>query len=238
MTDAFAGKTAVVTGASRGIGSWIARALALQGARVALVARTKNDLSKLATEIAHDSFVVECDLTRKSDVDRATDTIRETFDGAPDVLINNAGMFQMTALDQTDEQVFESMLETNLVAPFRFIRAFLPSMRTRGSGDIVSIGSIADRTIFAGNAAYSASKFGLRAMHEVLCDELRRSGVRCTLVSPSGVDTPLWETVGEQGDGPRDRSDMLRADDVVNAVMYAITQPRDVNVYELRLRHS
>lgn len=237
MAEAFAGKTAVVTGASRGIGSWIARTLAREGARVALVARSKIDLSKLATEIAFDSFVVECDLTLKPEVDRATDLIRKKFNGAPDILINNAGIFQMSSVDQTEDHVFEKMLDTNLVAPFLFIHAFLPAMRIRGSGDIVSIGSIADRKIFDGNAAYSASKFGLRAMHEVLREELRGSGIRSTLVSPSGVDTPLWGTIDEPA-GSRDRSDMLTADAVVRAVMFALQQPRDVNVYELRLSHS
>lgn len=237
MAELFAGKTAVVTGASRGIGSWIARALAREGARVALVARTKDKLAELATELGLDSFVVECDLTQRADIDRATDFIQKTFNGPPDVLINNAGIFEMSAVHETGDKVFESMLDINLLAPFRFIRAFLPAMRTRGTGDIVSIGSIADRKIFDGNAAYSASKFGLRALHEVLGEELRQSGVRCTLVSPSGVDTPLWESVDKTG-GARDRSEMLRADDVVNAVIYAITQPRAVNVYEMRLRHS
>jgi NADP-dependent 3-hydroxy acid dehydrogenase YdfG len=180
---------------------------------------------------------VECDLTDKGNVDRATDRIVKTFNAAPDILINNAGIFQMSPVDKTEDEVFDRMLGTNLVAPFRFIRAFLPAMRSRASGDIVSIGSVADRKIFDGNAAYSASKFGLRAMHEVLREELRGSGVRSTLVSPSGVDTPLWDTVDEPGD-PRDRSGMLRADSVVSAVMYALAQPRDVNVYELRLSHS
>ncbi|MBA3656550.1 MAG: SDR family oxidoreductase [Gemmatimonadaceae bacterium] len=237
MADAFAGKTAIVTGASRGIGSRIALALAGEGARVALVARTRDDLARLATEIANESFVVECDLTNRSDVDRATNAIAKAFGGSPDILVNNAGIFQMSLVEETDDQLFEKMLGTNLVAPFRFMRAFLPAMRIRGSGDIVSIGSVADRKIFDGNAAYSASKFGLRAMHEVLREELRGSGIRSTLVSPSGVDTPLWETVDAPGD-PRDRSGMLKADSVVSAVMFALTQPRDVNVYELRLSHS
>lgn len=237
MVSALSGKTAIVTGASRGIGSRIARALAAEGARVALVARSRDELAKLASAIAAESFVVECDLTDRDQVERATGQIARTFDAAPDILVNNAGIFQMSPVDQTDDQLLERMLGTNLIAPFRFIRAFLPAMRSRGTGDIVSIGSVADRKIFDGNAAYSASKFGLRAMHEVLREELRGTGVRSTLVSPSGVDTPLWETVDEPGD-PRDRSGMLKADSVVSAVMYAIMQPRDVNVYELRLSHS
>lgn len=237
MALPLSGKTAVVTGGSRGIGSRIALALAREGVRVALVARTRTDLARIAGEIGSGAFAVECDLTDRDSVARATKEIHDTLGSAPDILINNAGIFQMSPVDQTDDDVLDRMLGTNLVAPFRFIRAFLPDMRKRGEGDIVSIGSVADRMIFDGNAAYSASKFGLRAMHEVLREELRGSGVRSTLVSPSGVDTPLWDAVEEPGD-PRDRSGMLKADSVVASVMFVLSQPRDVNVYELRLSHS
>lgn len=237
MPDRLAGLTAVVTGASRGIGAEIARALAQEGVRVALLARTEKDLSSLAAEIGAGSFVVACDLIEKLEVDRAIALIRTEFDGAPDVLVNNAGIFQMNSLDATDEQLFGKMVDTNLVAPFRFIRAMLPAMRARGSGDIVSIGSVADRDIYAGNGAYSATKFGLRAMHEVLREDLRGTGIRTVLVSPSGVDTPLWDTVHDPSDA-RDRSRMLSPQAVSAAVVYALRQPRDVNVYELRLAHS
>jgi len=227
----------VVTGASRGIGAAIARALAREGARVALVARTKGALTRLAAEIAHDSFVAECDLTERKEADRTIALIRETFGGAPDILVNNAGIFQMSPVHEMDDGLFERMVEVNLVAPFRFIRAFLPAMRARASGDVLSIGSVADRKIFEGNSAYSGTKFGLRAMHEALREELKGTGVRCMLISPSSVDTPLWDTV-EGLSAPPNRSDMLAADAVVRAVMFTLQQPRDVNVYELRLAHS
>lgn len=237
MSGVLAGKTAVVTGASRGIGSEIARALAMESVRVALVARTRPNLIALAAEIGGDALVIESDLTAKADVDRTVETIHAEFNGAPDILVNNAGIFQMKSVDETGERIFEEMVELNMVAPFRLIRAMLPSMRTRGSGDIVSIGSVADREIYAGNAAYSATKFGLRAIHEVLREDLRGTGVRATLVSPSGVDTPLWEAVDDSAES-RDRTGMLSARSVASAVLFALQQPREVNIYELRLAHS
>jgi NADP-dependent 3-hydroxy acid dehydrogenase YdfG len=125
------------------------------------------------------------------------------------------------------------------VAPFRLVRAFLPAMRERGSGHIVTIGSIADRVAFPENASYAAGKFGLRGLHEVLRAEVAGSGVRATLVSPGPVDTALWDPIdpdNRPGFSPRAR--MLRPEAVAAAVLYAVAQPRDVSVDELRLSHS
>ena len=130
-------------------------------------------------------------------------------------------------------------LDVNLVAPFLLVRAFLADMRARKSGHIVTIGSIADRTAFPENGAYAASKFGLRALHEVLRAELRASGVRATLVSPGPVDTALWDGIDtDTRPGFTPRRDMLSARAVAEAVRYAVLQPADVNVDELRLSHS
>ena len=132
------------------------------------------------------------------------------------------------------------MLNTNLVAPFLFVRSFLGEMKRRGSGHIVTIGSIADRTIFSGNVAYSAAKFGLRAVHEVLRTELRGSGVRTSLVSPAATNTDIWNdvTVTDPVNRPHSKRPMLEPDDVVRAVMFALSQPAHVNIDELRLSHS
>jgi len=103
----------------------------------------------------------------------------------------------------------------------------------------VTIGSVADRHIFAGNAAYSATKYGQRAMHEVLREETRGSGVRATLVSPAAVDTDIWEPIQYHGTDARpDRSGMLSPDSVGTAVVFAISQPSQVNVDELRLSRA
>jgi NADP-dependent 3-hydroxy acid dehydrogenase YdfG len=104
----------------------------------------------------------------------------------------------------------------------------------------VTIGSIADRTIFTGNAAYSAAKFGLRAVHEVMRAELRGTGVRTTLVSPAATDTDIWNTVTvtDPAGTPHSKRPMLNPDDVVRAVMFALGQPDHVTIDELRLSHS
>jgi NADP-dependent 3-hydroxy acid dehydrogenase YdfG len=112
-------------------------------------------------------------------------------------------------------------------------------MRARGSGSIVTIGSIADRTAFPENGAYAASKFGVRGLHEVLRAELRGSGVRATLVSPGPTDTPIWDALDpDNRPGFTPRAAMLRPEAVAAAVLYAVSQPPAVNVDELRLSAS
>jgi NADP-dependent 3-hydroxy acid dehydrogenase YdfG len=114
-------------------------------------------------------------------------------------------------------------------------------MRAAGTGHIITIGSIADRTAFPGNGAYAASKFGLRALHEVLRNELRGSGVRTSLISPGPTDTTIWDAVERASSAPRSfprRSEMMQPDAVASAVLYALTQPVEVNIDELRLSRS
>ncbi|HZE09744.1 MAG TPA: SDR family NAD(P)-dependent oxidoreductase [Gemmatimonadaceae bacterium] len=233
------GRTAVVTGASRGIGAGIAAALAADGVQVALLARNEAKLRELSSTLKR-SIPVACDVTRADSVARASETISREFGGAPDILVNNAGIFGVAAVEETSPDFFVETINTNLVGPFLFVRAFLGGMKEKGSGHVVTIGSIADRTIYTGNAAYSAAKFGVRAIHEVMRAELRASGVRATLVSPAATDTAIWDTVTitDPGANPRSKRPMLAPDDVVRAVMFALTQPERVNIDELRLSHS
>jgi NADP-dependent 3-hydroxy acid dehydrogenase YdfG len=233
------GRTAVVTGASRGIGAGIAAELGREGVRVVLVARTEATLKKRATEIKG-SIPIACDLTDPASVERATKRITSEINDAPDILVNNAGIFSVNVAEETSSETFVATINTNLVAPFLFVRAFLGDMKKRKSGHVVTIGSIADRTIYSGNAAYSAAKFGLRAMHEVLRAELRESGVRATLISPAATNTDMWNsvTVTDPVARPHSTRPMLEPEDVVRAVIFALTQPERVNVDELRLSHS
>ena len=233
------GRTAVVTGASRGIGAGIAEALSREGVRVALVARTEAKLAEKASAIKG-SIPVVCDVTDPKSVERATKQISSEMKGAPDIVVNNAGLFRVALADETSGETFIEVINTNLVAPFLFVRAFLPDMKKRKSGHIVTLGSIADRTIYTGNAAYSATKFGLRALHEVLRAELRGSGVRTSLISPAATNTEMWNgiTITDPVGKPHATRPMLEPDDVVRAAMFALTQPERVNVDELRLSHS
>lgn len=236
MSEALAGRTAVVTGASRGIGLAIARRLAACGARVAMLARGQEALAERATELGGSALPIPCDVADPAAVSRATVLVQRAFGGAPDVLINNAGLFVIAPLDETEPADFISLVQANLVGPFLLLRSLLPDMRARGTGHVVTVGSVADRAIFPGNGAYAATKFGARAMHEVLRLETRGSGVRTTLVAPGPTDTAMWDAIDPDGTpGFTPRSSMLRADDVADAVMFALTRPTAVNIDELRL---
>jgi NADP-dependent 3-hydroxy acid dehydrogenase YdfG len=150
--------------------------------------------------------------------------------------VNNAGLFIIRGIGETSIEDFQALVSTNLTGAFNLTRAFLPEMTKRGSGHVVTIGSVADRHIFPGNAAYSATKYALRAIHEVLRAETRGSGIRATLVSPSAVDTDIWDPIQYHGSAEQpDRSAMLSPDSVAAAVLFALVQPHDVNVDELRL---
>lgn len=233
------GTTAVVTGASRGIGLAIARRLHETGARVAMLARTAAALRSEAESLGPRALPVACDLANAAAVADAVVAITDAFGGVPDLLVNNAGAFALTPVDALAPEDFTAALDINLVAPFRLIHAFLPSMKARRAGHVVTIGSVADRAIFPGNASYAPSKYGARALHEVLRLETRGSGVRATLVSPGQVDTPLWDSVDpDNREGFTPRAQMLRPEAVAEAVLYALTQPPDVNVDELRLSRS
>ena len=228
-----------MTGASRGIGAGIAAALASEGVRVVMLARNASRLNDAAKGLKG-AVPIVCDVSDPKSVEKAAQQIRSDLGGSPDILVNNAGIFGVSIVEETTTDFFSETINTNLVGPFLFIRAFLADMKKRKSGHIVTIGSIADRSIFTGNAAYSAAKFGLRAVHEVLRTELRETGVRASLISPAATDTEIWATVTitDPAGKPHSKRPMLDPDDVVAAVMFALTQPQRVNVDELRLSHS
>lgn len=231
--------TAVITGASRGIGAAVARRFVREGLRVALLARHAAPLEALVAELGSLAMAHPCNVTDADAVSRATRRISEGLGGAPDVLVNNAGLFQLAPVEAMEPADFSAVVQVNLVAPFLVARAMLPAMRTRGTGTIVTLGSIADRSVFPENGAYAASKFGLRALHEAMRAETRGSGLRAVLVSPGPVDTPLWDAVDpDTRPGFTPRASMLTADDVADAIWFAVSRPASVNIDELRLSRS
>ena len=219
MEPALAGKTAVVTGASRGIGLACARALVLAGARVAMLARPSTVLRHASDEFGEAAVAIPCDLADADAVATAVALVQQRLATSPDILVNNAGVFTLASLEATTPDAFARSLAVNLVAPFLLSRALVPAMRARGAGHVVTIGSIADRTAYADNTAYAASKFGVRGLHEALRAELAGSGVRATLISPAPVDTPIWDPVDpDTKPGFTRRTDMLGAAAVADAV--------------------
>ena len=239
MSGLLAGRSALVTGASRGIGAATARALAAAGARVVLVARSAADLATLAAELPHGATALPADLSQPAAAPTVAAAAREILGVEPDILVHAAGTFPLAALAETGDEELELAFALNTAAPLRLTRAFLQAMTARGSGHIVTIGSVADRHVLPGNALYAATKHALRALHEALRAETRGSGVRATLISPSATDTPLWDPYDPDAaaDLPS-RHEMLKAGDVADAVVWAVTRPAHVDVDELRLSRS
>ncbi len=222
-------RVAVVTGASRGIGAAVAELLAAEGAQVVRVARS-------LTAGSHGNFHdVPCDLTDPAQVSRLGVRIA-TQHGPPDIVVSNAGAFLLRPLEDTDPTDLEQQLAVNVAAPFHVARAFLPQMRQAGKGSFISVGSVADHTGFPENAAYAASKYGLRGLHETLLAEYKGSGVRLTLVSPGPTDTDMWDEVDpDNRPGFIPRSGMLRPNDVAEAILFVATRPPHVLIDWLRL---
>ncbi|HEY0673384.1 MAG TPA: SDR family oxidoreductase [Longimicrobiales bacterium] len=215
------GQRALGTGATRGIGLAIADALRARGCIVIPVARTPG------------AGIAVADVTRAADVARLAEQHE------PDMLINAAGAFELAPLAETSTESFDRALATNLRGPFLLIRAFLPRMLARRSGQIVSVGSIAGRQAWPHNGAYSASKFGLRGLHAVLDTELKGTGVRSTLVEPAATDTPLWEAVDRtRNPGLPERPAMLSPAAVADAVVYVLTRPVQMHINYLGLERS
>ncbi len=230
MSDGpLAGTLALVTGASRGIGLAVAERLGAAGAHVVRLARS------LADRSATGRTDLRCDLTDPAQVERAVARVLAER-GVPAIVVNNAGIFFIKPVAETTPEDFARTLAVNLTAPFLLARALVPHLVQRGAGHFVTIGSVSDHVAYTGSTAYAASKYGLRGMHEVLRAELARSGVRTTLVSPGPVDTPIWDAVDpDSKPGFTKRSAMLQAEDVADAVVYAVTQPPRVDVTEIRL---
>lgn len=218
-----AGRLALVTGASRGIGQAIAEALQREGAEVLRLARSG-------------PVDLRCDLTREAEVQQAVDGLVKGR-RIPDLVVSNAGSFLLKSIVETTPAEFRQQLESNLVGPFLLFRALLPYLLQRGTGHVITIGSVVDRITLPGNAAYGAAKRGLRALHEILALECAGTGIRTTLVSPAATDTTLWDTVAvpDQATLPR-REEMLRPRDVAEAVVFAATRPEGEVIEEIRLR--
>ena len=239
MTAADRGATAIVTGASRGIGLAIATRFVQTGMRVAMLARGEEALAHRAGQLGAAAMPFRCDVAASDEVDDTIARIVQLFGGPPDVLVSNAGLFHIAAVAEESPERFALTLAANVTGPFRIVHALLPPMRSRGSGHLVTIGSIADHTPYPGNAAYAASKYAARALHEVLRAELRGSGVRATLVSPGPVDTSAWDPIDpDNRAGFTRRADMLAPDAVADAVAWAVTRDSRTNVDEMRLSRA
>lgn len=228
-TEELRGRTALVTGGSKGIGRAVVGGLAEAGASVWALARDPSPVEMVARGSGGGTIAV--DLTDDEALWEALDLLQEELGGAPDIVVACAGDFDLAQVAETSVKQFDRMIEVNLRGTFLVYRALLPELLKRGSGDVVTVGSVAARRAFPANGAYSASKFGQRGLHEVLAEELRGTGVRAALIEPAATDTPLWDPVDPDADpNLPDRQAMLRPEDVAEAVLFAVTRPAHVRV--------
>lgn len=240
--EKLSGKTAIVTGASSGIGAAIAEHLANEGANVVLAARRKEKLDELVESINKKedgkAIAVETDVAKQTEVDTLVEKASETF-GDVDIYVNNAGLMLMSTIQKGHVDEWDQMIDVNIKGVLYGVNSVIPKMIERSTGHLVNISSVAGHEVSKVNAVYSATKFAVRALSMGLEKELARTGVRVTNISPGAVDTDL-ASHGTDEDLKKKASSSdrkkLEADDIARAVVYAVTQPDYVNVNEVTVR--
>ncbi|HHR5752452.1 TPA: SDR family oxidoreductase [Staphylococcus aureus] len=223
-------KVAVVTGAGSGIGEAIATLLHEERAKVVLAGRNKEKLQNVANQLSQDSVkVVPTDVTNKEEVDELIKIAQQTFGGL-DIVINSAG--QMLSSKITDYQVdeWDSMIDVNIKGTLYTAQAALPTMLEQSSGHLINIASISGFEVTKSSTIYSATKAAVHTITQGLEKELAKTGVKVTSISPGMVDTAITAAYN-----PTDRK-KLEPQDIAEAVLYALTQPKHVNVNEITVR--
>jgi NAD(P)-dependent dehydrogenase (short-subunit alcohol dehydrogenase family) len=190
------GRIALVTGAGRGIGRAVAVRLSAEGLRVALTARSADELAETAALCPGPAMTVVADLTESSAAERIFAAVEAEW-GPVEVLVANAGAGHSARIERTTDEDWQRMLELNLTAPFRCIRRAVPSMRAAGWGRIVVVASTAARVGEPYLAAYTASKHGVLGLVRSVAAELARTGITANAVCPGYVDTPMTDRTVE-----------------------------------------
>jgi 3-oxoacyl-[acyl-carrier protein] reductase len=222
------GKVAFVTGASRGIGAAVARALDGAGVRLGLASRSGDDLG-IAGAVA-----APCDVRDPAALTALVGATVERF-GRLDILVVNAGVGGYGPFLDLDPEVLEEMIDVNVKGALYTVRAALPHLLASPAADLVTIASEAGRRGLPYEAAYCASKFAQVGLTRALDHELRERGVRCTNVCPGGVHTDFAMGRGRTPDMPA-LAAMMAAEDVAEVVMFVVTRPRTHRILEVALR--
>lgn len=225
-------KTALVTGASRGIGRAIALRLGRMGASVAICSRKHADLEHTAANFQKEgirALPIVADVTRAEDVERLVERTSAEF-GEIEILVNNAGIGLFGSFYERGESDWDAVLDTNLKAAFLTSRAVAPRMIRSGSGHIINISSLASKSAFSGGALYCASKWGLMGLTACMAEDLRAHGVRVSVICPGSVNTEFSPHSG------RTPANLLQPEDVAHAVAALATQSSQSFISEIDLR--
>jgi 3-oxoacyl-[acyl-carrier protein] reductase len=227
-------RIAIVTGASRGIGAAIARALAGEGAQVALVARSADDLEDVRAGIeaaGGTAWAVPADMAREDEVRRAVQAA-VAHGGRVDILVNCAGIGVFAPLAETTLEDWDRVMAVNARGPFLMCREALPHMSAGGC--IINIASVVGVKGYVRQGAYTASKHALLGMTKVLAQEVQPRGIRVHAVCPGGVDTDMVASARPD----LDRSDLMTPDEVADIVLFLIHQPGRAVVDQINVRRA
>jgi NADP-dependent 3-hydroxy acid dehydrogenase YdfG len=237
------GKVVVVTGASSGIGEATAEALAGEGATVVVAARREERLSDLVGRIEGNggrTLAVSCDVTDEGQAHALIQRAEEEF-GRVDILVNNAGVMLLSKVGKGLSEQWRQMFEVNVLGLLYATDAAIEVMKRQGSGHIVNISSVAGRKVTRDTSGvYAGTKFAVNAISEGLRMELLEDNIRVTVVEPGAVETELpthiTDEEAKEGLSGLLSLDILQAEDVANAIVYAVTQPDRVSVNEILIR--
>ncbi len=228
------GATAIVTGASRGIGRAIAEALAAEGMRLVLNARTAGPLADIATALRAKGGVVKAlagDIAEELTAARLVETAT-TNGGRLDVVVNNAGIGHHGPLEEMEPAEFDRVCRTNLRGPFLLMRAAIPALRRGGGGTLVSIASLAGVNPVPQRAVYAATKWGLIGMSRSLLQEVRRDGIRVLILEPGSTLTEFGHDAAKMANADK----LLRPEDVAAVLVAALKLPARATVSEIEIR--
>ncbi len=242
MSNNIEGKVVVITGASSGLGEAAARLLSAQGATVVLGARRADRLKSLADDITRDggkALAITTDVTDCDQVKKLVDEAVHKF-GRIDVMINNAGLMQQSPLERLKIDEWDNMIDINIKGVLYGIAAALPHMQRQKAGHIINVSSVAGHKVFPSGAVYSATKHAVRALSEGLRQEVKPYNIRTTIISPGAVTTELPNHITEKEVAASMQKFYeevaIPADSFARAVIYAMSQPVDVDINEILFR--
>lgn len=238
---AIQGKTALVTGASSGIGAATARKLAETGVKVGLAARRIDRLDDLVASIRHaggEAIALEMDVTDHASVQDGVDRLVSEF-GTIDILFNNAGLMPLSDIDALKTDEWHRMVDVNIKGVLNTTASVLPHMIGQRSGHVINTSSIAGRKVFAGLSVYCATKHAVAALSDGMRMELgKKHNIRVTCVQPGAVDTELYEQISDpaarqQMEDLKGQMEFLKADDIADTVLFALQAPTHMDLAEI-----
>ena len=228
-------ETAVITGASTGIGKSLAWQLADAGYRLVLAARSEDKLQAIAKEIQQkggESLPVPTDVSQPEQIKILKEKALDF--GNVSVVVNNAGTGKFSNIENVTLADWNRQMDVNLRASFLVSQAFIPHMKQKKKGSLIFINSVAGKKGYAYSAAYVASKFGLRGLAESLREELREDNIKVVSIYPGAVDTPFWDDI--QSDFPR--KEMLNSDALAESIVHTIQAAGNFTVEEMVVRRT